>query len=81
MDFSQIWIGTFGFAAIALVNVRNLRLRRWGPVMGLISQPGWFYATWQAQQWGIFALSVLYALSWGMGFYNAWIRTEQREGW
>lgn len=71
---AQIWIGIFGVAAIFLVNHHAPAVRRWGPIMGMISQPAWFYATWQAQQWGIFGLSLLYLYSWGMGIYNGWIR-------
>lgn len=71
---AQWWIGIFGVSAIFLVNVHDEKLRRWGPLMGMISQPAWFYATWKAEQWGIFALSFVYAYSWGMGVYNGWVR-------
>lgn len=74
MDWSQWWISVFGVAAIFLVNVKPEHIRRWGPVMGIISQPAWFYATWKAEQWGIFALSAFYAYSWCMGVYNGWFR-------
>lgn len=75
MDWSQWWITVFGVSAIFLVNRHEPHIRRWGPVMGIISQPAWFYATWQAEQWGIFALSVFYAYSWAMGVYNGWLRS------
>jgi len=43
-------------------------------VFGLLAQPFWFYATWQAEQWGIFALSFLYAASWLRGLWTQWVR-------
>lgn len=33
----------------------------------LWSQPFWFYATWKAEQWGIFALCFFYTYSWARG--------------
>lgn len=44
-----------------------------GSVFGLVGQPFWFYAAWETQQWGIFALCVLYTITWGKGFYTNWI--------
>ncbi|HEY7824403.1 MAG TPA: hypothetical protein VIG24_16290 [Acidimicrobiia bacterium] len=74
MDLSQYWIAIFGVSAILLVNQHSPKLRRWGPIMGMLSQPAWFYATWKAEQYGIFILSFIYAYSWGMGIYNCWFR-------
>jgi hypothetical protein len=40
----------------------------------MLGQPCWFYASWKAEQWGIFAVSVLYALAWMKGLWIHWIR-------
>jgi len=44
-----------------------VHLRHAGPAF-------WFYASWKAQQWGIFAVSVLYAMAWMKGLWVHWIR-------
>lgn len=72
--FAQWWIGIFGVSAVFLVNTHNERVRRWGPIMGMISQPAWFYAAWAAEQWGILLLCSFYTYSWAMGVYNGWVR-------
>jgi hypothetical protein len=42
-------------------------------VFGMLGQPFWFYAWWKIKQWGIFAVSVLYALAWMKGLWVLWI--------
>lgn len=70
---SQLFIGIFGLTAIILVNARSAEFQKWGPIFGLLSQPFWFYSTFQAEQWGIFGLSFIYTFLWMRGFYNRWI--------
>ena len=73
---AQIFIALFGVTAVALSQSLLATRRRWAPVFGLIGQPFWFYAAWESQQWGIFALCLLYTLSWGKGFYTSWIGAQ-----
>ena len=73
---SQCVIGFCGLGAIVLVNSSELRVRRWGPVLGMIAQPAWFYTTWQAEQYGIFVLSFFYTASWARGLYNFWLKEK-----
>lgn len=68
----QIGIAICGLTAVFLSQDARESRRRWACIFGLIGQPFWFYATWKAGQWGIFALSFLYAYSWARGFYNFW---------
>jgi hypothetical protein len=65
--------------AVWLVNQPRQDLARWGPVVGLASQPAWLYATWQAEQWGMFALSLFYGYAWGVGIHNQWGRSWLRK--
>jgi hypothetical protein len=32
-----------------------------------------FYATWKAEQWGIFALCTLYTYAWARGIWTHWL--------
>ncbi|UBB15475.1 hypothetical protein [Comamonas odontotermitis] len=70
---AQLFIALFGVTAVALSQSTLASRRRWASVFGLVGQPLWFYAAWQSEQWGIFALCFLYTLSWGNGFYSNWI--------
>lgn len=73
MDYAQIGLAVFGAAAIYLIS-RKDHWQRWGYILGLCSEPFWFYSSWKAQQWGIFVLSLWYAFSFANGIYNYWIK-------
>ncbi|MFH1059222.1 MAG: hypothetical protein V1797_11180 [Pseudomonadota bacterium] len=64
-------IAFLGGAALLLVS-REEPLRSWGFLLGLASQPFWLVATWQARQWGMFALSLWYCLGWAAGVWRHW---------
>jgi len=46
--------------------------KRWSPVVGIIGQPFWIYASYTAQTWGIFFLSVVYMFVWASGIKKYW---------
>jgi len=68
----QAGIAVFGVAAVFLSQDERAHWRRWACIAGLAGQPFWFYATWKAGQWGMFALCFLYALSWARGVRTYW---------
>lgn len=70
---AQIGIALFGVTAIWLSQSRHAHMRRYACIFGLAGQPFWFWSAFSAQQWGIFALCVLYTLSWARGFKLHWI--------
>uniref|UniRef100_A0A1A7GEJ3 Uncharacterized protein n=1 Tax=biofilter metagenome TaxID=1070537 RepID=A0A1A7GEJ3_9ZZZZ len=80
MTFDQIAIALLGALAAWLSQARTDSARRWAPVFGMLGQPFWFYASWQADQWGIFAVSVLYALAWMKGLWVYWISPRPAAG-
>ncbi len=71
---AQIAIGVFGLFAIAFAMAGDPNYRRFAPLLGLLTQPFWFYATISAEQWGMVFLCICYTVVWGIGFYNHWIR-------
>lgn len=73
----QVWIVIFGCAAVWFVGRRE-KWSRWGYVLGLLSQPAWFYTAIKHEQWGIVILCAWYTYSWGQGIYNYWLRSIQR---
>ncbi len=58
-----------------LSQARTDNLRRWECIFGMLGQPFWFYAAWQAQQWGIFAVCVMYAGAWMRELWVHWARS------
>lgn len=73
MSFEQIGIALTGAVAIWLSQDKRDSFRKWACVFGLIGQPFWFYSSWTAGQWGIFALCFLYTYGWIKGFRNHWL--------
>lgn len=71
--WEQIAIALTGVTAVWLSQDARPEWRRWSSILGLIGQPFWFYATWKAEQWGIFALCFLYTYSWARGFRSNWL--------
>jgi hypothetical protein len=69
----QIGIMLTGVTAVFLSQSKSERLRKFACLFGLIGQPFWFYATYTAEQWGIFAVCFLYTFSWARGFWNYWL--------
>ena len=71
--FIQSWIIIFGCSAIWFVG-RTEKWKRYGYILGLLSQPAWLYTSIKSNQWGIFILSLWYTYAWGQGVYNYWIK-------
>ena len=61
-----------GVSSLWLSQSPNFGARRWAPVIGLIAQPAWLYASIIAEQWGIAALSFVYAAGWIRGLRTYW---------
>lgn len=77
MNIIQISVLIFGSLAIWLVYSQNTLIARWAPVFGLVSQPFFLIATYQAQQWGMFILAVFFTVSWIRGIYRCWFQKYQ----
>jgi hypothetical protein len=74
---TQVGIAVCGVTAIWLTQSESAERRRWACIFGLCSQPFWFAETYAAEQWGIFALSLLYAWGWWRGFVVHWLRPKE----
>lgn len=75
----QLFIALFGVTAIWLSQDKRESYRKYACILGLLGQPFWFYATYQAEQWGIFALCFIYALSWAKGLNHYWLNPSPEE--
>ena len=70
----QIVIALCGVSSLWLSQSPEFNARRWAPIIGLIAQPAWLYASITAEQWGIAALSLVYAAGWARGLRTYWWR-------
>lgn len=69
----QFIIGICGIATVYLSQDTRASWRRWACIVGMFAQPFWIYATWKADQWGIFLLAFIYFAGWWRGFRNFWL--------
>lgn len=74
---TQIMIFITGIAAVWLSQDEKSDRRKYACLFALIGQPFWFYASYQASQWGVMVLSVFYTIAWAKGFYVYWIRRDK----
>lgn len=70
----QIAIAVCGITTVYLSQDHRPEARKWACIVGMVAQPFWMYATWEAQQWGMFLLSIVYLAGWARGFRNFWLR-------
>lgn len=66
----QVPLAVFSLAATWCFNSPNAKLRRWGPLIGLYSQPFWVYAAVDADKGGMLLLSLVYTALYVRGAWN-----------
>ena len=72
----QLGAGILSLAATLMVCSKG-KLRRWSYVVGLVSQPFWYWMTAKEGQWIIFGLSICYTVSWVNGFRNHFLKQPE----
>lgn len=76
----QIAITLLGPTAIWLSQSRSVRFQRWACIVGLVSQPFWFWAAWDSGQWGVFVVAVVCLLAWLKGLWVFWLAPRPPDG-
>lgn len=71
---SQTFIAVFGVTAILCTQQSDDELKKYGCLLGMAAQPFWFYSTYVAGQWGIFALTFVFTFVWAIGIKNYWFK-------
>ncbi len=74
MFIIQIAISLLGIPAIYLSQALQHNTRRWGSVLGVVSQPFWFALAYFTGAWGIGFMSIFYSAAWLKGLYNHWFK-------
>jgi hypothetical protein len=73
----QIGIAIFGTTGVILSQMRAVKARKWAPIVGLLGQVFWFWATISNRQWGMVFMSVVYSGAWMLGVYNYWFAEKR----
>ena len=74
---TQVGVLLLGVTSIWMCGLRDQRVARWGFVVGLCSQPFWFYTTIAHEQYFIFVASLLYSASWVNWVRNHFFRGQK----
>jgi hypothetical protein len=56
------------------------RFQRWACIVGLVSQPFWFWSVWVSGQWGVGVVAVVCALAWLKGLWIHWLAPRPTSG-
>ena len=70
----QTIIAVCGVASVFLSQDPRRAWARWACIIGMAAQPFWMYATFKAEQWGIFVLCFIYTAGWARGIKTYWLR-------
>ena len=73
----QTFIALTELIAIWLIQEKKQEYRKWACVFGLLGQPFWFYASYQADQWGAFILCFFFTVAWLKSLKENWFTPLQ----
>lgn len=76
----QVAIFILGLGAIWVVGWHDPKKRRYGYLLGLCSQPFWFYTLYVNEQWILLVAALGYTWSWINGLRNHWATAAPVEG-
>ena len=72
MTIDQIFILILSPISIRLLAGKTKRLRTYGCIIGLLSQPFYHWSTFVNDQWGMFIVSIWYTYAFCVGIKNNW---------
>ena len=76
---ANIIIPVFGTLAFAMSQTSNPTLRKYAPILGLSTQPFWFYTQWTSANFGVILICFLYAGIWMFSFYLQWVTLPRKK--
>lgn len=71
----QIFLGVFGVLAVWYSQDPDINKSKWACILGMCSQPFWFYSSIQSGQLGIFVCTVAGTVAWARGIHQHWFPT------
>jgi hypothetical protein len=72
----QVFIAVTELIAIWLLQSKKADLRKWASIFGLLGQPFWFYASYEASQWGAFVLCFFFTTAWLVNLKQYWFNPK-----
>lgn len=78
MEIEQLIIFITGAISVALLACKNIKLARWGHVIGALGEPWWLKVTFKAGQWGMFWLAIWFTFSYLRGVINYFWRANAK---
>lgn len=69
----QAFIALTELIAIWLLQSKATKYRKWACIFGLLGQPFWFYASYEANQWGAFILCFFFTMAWIKSLNDYWL--------
>ena len=73
----QVFIAFTELIAIWLLQAKSTEYRKWACIFGLLGQPFWFYASYEANQWGAFTLCFFFTLAWLKSLKDYWFAKKK----
>ena len=74
MFYIQVFIAVCGLTGAVLTYVWPGDLRKYACAINLLAQPGWVYAGWYADQFGMVVVSATYSIIFCVSFFQMWLR-------
>lgn len=71
-----MFIAVTELIAIWLLQSKKTELRKWASIFGLLGQPFWFYASYEASQWGAFVLCFFFTIAWLINLKQYWFKPK-----
>lgn len=72
MTLDQIVIAIAGCLSSWMIHSADRKVRLMACWIGLFAQPFWFYAAYEANQWGILLMDVVYTAGFIRGAHRNW---------
>lgn len=63
-----------GVICVYLTQQPNLTLKRYAPIVGIVTTPFWMYSSYSSKQWGVLTLNIFIGIIYIYGFYNSWVK-------
>lgn len=70
----QLSLALLTSIAICMTQVRHEKANKWAPVVGMASQPFWFWEAYVANQHGILFTTAVISGVWAYGIYDKFLK-------
>ena len=72
ITIDQLIIAVTGCASSWMIHSTDKKVRAWACAIAMVGQPAWIYAAYEANQWGIVLVDIIYTAGWIRGSITNW---------